>query len=116
MVNRSGASKLGCLMTLLIIAAVVYFGFNAGVRFWHYYEFKDAMQSEARYSAHRSDAVIRRRLVELADSLSLPESAQNIRIRRAHNTIYIWAEYCDHIELPLYVKEVCFSPSAQSPF
>src|SRR5882762_5702037 len=101
MVNRRGASKLGCLFTLLILAAIGYFGVNVGKHMWNYYVFKDAMQEEAHFAANRTDAVIKRRLQALVDSLGLPESAKNIRIKRSGKVILIFTEYYEHIEFPL---------------
>lgn len=116
MVNRKGSSKLGCLVSLLIFSAVIYFGVNVGTHVWRYYVFKDAMQAEAHFAAHRTDAVIKRRLQTLVDSLGLPESAKNIRIKRSGNVIIIFTEYYDHIEFPGIVKEWRFAPEATSIF
>jgi hypothetical protein len=116
MVNRRGAGKLGCLVSLLMLAAVIYFGVNVGKHMWTYYVFKDAMQEEAHFAAHRTDAVIKRRLQAKVDSLGLPESAKNIRVKRSGNVILIFTEYYDHVEFPLYVKEIHFTPQVQSIF
>lgn len=114
--KRAGASKLGCLVSLVIVGATIYFGFNIGGQLWKYYEFKDAMQEEAHFAASRTDDVIKLRLQTMADSLGLPESAKNIRVKRAGNIIFIWTEYRTQIELPGFVKEFVFSPQAQGPF
>ena len=114
--NRRGASKLGCLVMLLLVSAVGYFGVNVGRHLLKYYELKEAMRAEARYAASRSDVVIKRRLSSLVDSLGLPESARNIQVRRGDHTIWIWTEYYVHIEFPGFVKEIDFLPQAQGPF
>jgi hypothetical protein len=116
MVKRAGGSKLGCLVSLVFVGAVIYFGVNIGGQAWKYYEFKDAMQQEARHAASRSDDVIKRRLQTMVDSLGLPEGAKNIRVKRTNNMIFIWTEYFTPIEFPGFVKEINFSPQAQSPF
>lgn len=114
--SRRGASKIGCLVIALVLAAVVYFGANVGQVFWNYYQYADRMKQEARFAAHRSDAVIVRRIAVFADSLGLPEGARNVRVRRGDHLIYIWAEYYEHIELPGFVKELHFNPSATGTF
>jgi hypothetical protein len=116
MVIRRGVTALGCLVMIVIVAAIGYFGANVGRPYLRYYRFKDAMQVEARFAAQRTDAVIRRRLRALADSLRLPEGARNITVRRANSIIFIYTEYYEQVEFPGFVKEVYFSPQAQGPF
>ncbi|MBI1809320.1 MAG: hypothetical protein HYR75_05425 [Gemmatimonadetes bacterium] len=103
-------------MTLLVIAAIGYFAVNVAQVGWAYYTFLDRMRSEAIYAPHRTDTVIRRRLADLADSLNLPESAQNIQVRRTPHAIFIWADYSAHIELPGFVYELHLSPQATGAF
>lgn len=110
---RRGSSSLGCLFTLLIVAAVLYFGVNAGEVYFRYYQYKDAMRQEVRFAAHNSDAVIIRHLRAQADSLELPEGAHNVVVQRDGRHIEIEAEYYDHIELPLTVREVYLNPHAE---
>jgi hypothetical protein len=112
---RRGASSLGCLVSLLIVSAVAYFGVNAGEVYLRYYRFEDAMKQEALFASRNSDDVIVMRLRSFADSLELPEAAQHIGVRRGPHTIQVWSEYYDHIELPLTVREVHFAPRAESP-
>lgn len=111
---RRGASSLGCLVSLLVIAAIAYFGFNVAEVYLRYFEFRDAMQQEARFAARRSDADIRRRLRAKADSMGLPEAAGRVRVRRAQRHISISSEYYDNIELPLMVREVYFNPHVET--
>jgi hypothetical protein len=101
---------------LLILVAVGYFSLSIGRPVYRYVRLKDAMQHEARRAATRSDQVIRARLAGLVDSLGLPESAKNIRVRRSGRMIFIYTEYYEHIEFPGFVKEMYFSPQAQGPF
>jgi hypothetical protein len=113
---RSGASKIGCLFILLVVSAVVYFGVNIGEVYWNYYQLTDRMKAEVRFAAHRSDAVIRRRVAAFADSLGLPESAAKVTVRRGNHIIFIFSEYYVHLELPGFVREIHLSPSATGTF
>ena len=117
MVNfRRGSSSLGCLFSLLLLAAVIYFGVNVGEVYFRFYQFQDAMRQEVRFAAHNSDAVILRHLRDQADSLGLPEAAHNVSVQRDGHHIQIEAEYYEHIELPLTVREVDFNPHAEGLF
>jgi hypothetical protein len=114
--RRRGAGKLGCLFALLIVAVIGYFGEKVGVAYWKYYLFRDRMEEEARFAAHRSDAVIKRHLADFADSLGMPESAHTVIVRRGQHSIFIYSEYYQHIEMPGFVREFHFNPSATGPF
>ena len=113
---RKGVSKVGCLFVVLVLAATVYFGEKVGHAVWNYYIYRDRMVTEARFASHRTDAAIKRRIAAFADSLGLPESARNVIVRRGPNSIFIFAEYYEHIELPGFVREFHFTPSATGSF
>ena len=114
--SRRGASQLGCLFVLLLLAAIGYFGFPVGEAYWNFYQYQDRMKQEARFAVQRSDAVIRRRIALFADSLGLPAGANNVRIRRGAREIYIWAEYSVHVELPGLKRELHLNPQATGMF
>ena len=114
--QRAGRGSLGCLVTLLILAAIVYFGVNAGEVYWRFYQFQDAMRQEVRFAAHNSDNQILRHLRAQADSLGLPEAAGLVTLQRDGRHIEIESDYYEHIELPGTVKEVHFNPHAEGIF
>lgn len=117
MVARRGASTLGCLIPLLIIAIAIYFAIDFGTAYFRYYQFKDAMGQEARFSYEHTDAQITTRLSALADSLELPAGAELITIIRAPNStnVSISSDYDEVIRLPLKKERVLhFHPSGDS--
>jgi hypothetical protein len=114
--TRHGRSSLGCLVTLLLLAAVGYFGVNVGEAYFRFFQFQDAMKQEVRFAAHNTDAVILRHLRAQVDSLGLPESAGEVSLQRDGRNIEIESEYYEHIELPLIVREVHFNPRATGIF
>jgi hypothetical protein len=116
MVGRRGASSVGCLVSLLLAAAALYFGVNIGRVYWRFYQYQDAMKQEARFAARNSDDQIKAHLLSLADSLGLPESAGKVRVRRNARHISISTSYYERIELPLVVREVLFTPQAEWTF
>lgn len=114
---RPGRSSLGCLVTLLLLTAVGYFGVNAGEAWLRFYEFQDAMKQEARFASRRSDDDINHRLRAKADSLGLPpEAAKSIRVRRTTRVLRIRAEYSETIEMPLVTRELHFEPKVETSF
>jgi hypothetical protein len=114
-VNRRGASKLGCLLPLLILAVGIYFAIDFGESYFRYYQFKDAMGQEARFSSTRTDDQITAHLSAMADSLGLPPEAGTITISRGTSTITISSDYDEVIKLPMKKERVIhFHPLAAS--
>ena len=114
--SRRGRSSLGCLLTMLVLAATVYFGVNIGEVYFRFYQYQDAMRQEVRFAAHNSDQIILRHLREQADSLGLPEAAGLVTLQRDGRHIELESEYYEHVELPLTVREVHFNPHAEGIF
>lgn len=110
---RRGMGQIGCLVSLMVVAAVGYFGLGVGQVYWNYYEYRDRMQQEARFAGSRTDGVIKRRIAAYADSLGLPEAAKQVRVRRQQKHIYIWSEYYETVELPFLSKELLLSPRVE---
>ena len=113
---RAGTSRLGCLVGLLLLVTIVYFGFNIGEVYFRFYRLKDAMEQEVRFAETRDDDAIRTRLAAVVDSLGLPGAAGNVRIQRGPNRIVISSDYTEHVELPLFVREFHFAPRAVRSF
>lgn len=113
--SRRGTGRLGCLVSLLLVVTVAYFGFNIGEVYVRFYRLRDAMAQEARFAQTRDDDTIRRRLAAIVDSLGLPEEAARIQIRREARRLVITTSYTEHVELPLFVREFRFNPEVIRP-
>jgi hypothetical protein len=114
-VSRRGATNLGCLLPLLIVAIAVYFALDFGQVYFRAYQFKDAMTSEANFATTLTDEAITRRLVALADSLQLPPGAELITIVRSPRSITISSDYDEIIQLPMKKERVIhFHPQASA--
>ena len=115
MKRRRGASSLGCLFTLLIVVAAVYFGLNIGQVYFRYYEFQDDMKQAIRFAGGLNNQRILTRLRAQADSLGLPSDAQDITIKRDVDSISVETQYYERIELPGYRRDQLFHPRAKGP-
>jgi len=112
--NRRGSSSTGCLLTMLVFSAVLYYGINIGEVYWRYYQYQDEMRSQARLAPSLNDGVIRRRLLLTVDRLGLPPEAQKIQTKRTAKPrqITIQSEYEEEVRLPLFNHTFHFRPSA----
>jgi hypothetical protein len=115
-VNRGGASRLGCLVGVLLVVAIAYFGFNIGEVYLRFFRLRDAMEQEARFAHNRSDDAIRLRIAALVDSIGLPDEAGRLTIIRNNSRIMISSDYSEHVELPLLVREFKFAPQVVRTF
>jgi hypothetical protein len=79
---RRGGGGFGCLVALLILGVLFWAGVTLGKPWFRYQQFKDEMQTNARFGQSQSDSTILARLRAVADSLELPPSAKKIVIKR----------------------------------
>ena len=112
--NRRGSSTTGCLVTLMIFSAALYYCVHIGEVYWRYYQFQEEMRSEARLAPSLTDGVIRRRLLITIDELDLPAEAQKITIKRISRPpqITIESEYTEEVHLPLFRHAFRLHPRA----
>jgi hypothetical protein len=119
--NRSGKSRLGCLFTIFLFAAVVYVGLNVGEVYWRYYRLADYVREQVDFAPALTDDVIQRRLIAFSDSLGLDLGPRDWVIRRSWSPkeITIRAQYEDSIVITVLgmrkVWKVRFQPNAHAP-
>ena len=106
---------MGCLFSLLIVAATIYFGVNIGEAYWRYYEYEDEMRQIVAFAPRTPNETLIMKLRATADSLNLPPDAGRISVRRSETMIGIEADYYEHVELPMYVRDIHFHPHAEGP-
>ena len=113
--NRRGKSRLGCLIWLLVLSVVGYYGFAIGQQYLTYYQMLDEMQVQARFAKDLDDDVIRRRLVTKANELDLPIEARQFVIRRREGAreVVITTSWPVFLEVPFYAYRTTFRPTAR---
>lgn len=114
--RRRGGSNIGCLISLLILAVVLFYGINIGELYWRYYQLLDAIKSQARVAPSLTDETIRRRLILQVEELGLPPDASKFTIRRSGRTrlITIETEYTESVDLPFFNHTFRFHPKAEA--
>ncbi|HEU4762708.1 MAG TPA: hypothetical protein VFS74_10345 [Gemmatimonadales bacterium] len=112
---RRGSSTLGCLVSLALFVAALYYGVNIGEVYIKYYQLLDEMQSQARLAPSLSDAVIQRRILDKVDELGLPDEAQNVSVTRSSRParIVIETRYSETLHLPLITPTFHLHPRAE---
>ena len=115
--SRRGGSTPGCLVSLAIFVAAVYYGIHFGEPWFRYYQLLDEMRVSARLAPTLSDGVIHRRLEAKADELGLPEEAHKFQISRSGKPrkITITTQYSEKVVVPLFTHTFIFTPTAEEP-
>jgi hypothetical protein len=113
-----GASTMGCLLSLLVLVAVLYYGVNIGEVYFRYYRILDEIQTQARIAAALDNGTIQRRIADAIQDIGLPEdAASNLQITRSltPRQITIETEYSETVHLPLFVHTFTLHPKATEP-
>jgi hypothetical protein len=116
--DRRGASTMGCLLSLLVLVAVLYYGVNIGEVYFRYYRMLDEMQGQARIASALDNGTIQRRLASAIQEIGLPDDASsNLQITRSATPreIIIETDYSETVNLPLFVHTFHLHPKATEP-
>lgn len=116
--DRSGSSTIGCLLSLLVLVAVLYYGVNIGEVYFRYYRLLDEMQGQARVAAALDNGTIQRRIGSAIQEIGLPDDASNnLQITRSATPreIVIETDYAETVNLPLFVHTFHLHPKATEP-
>ncbi|HJP55997.1 MAG TPA: hypothetical protein VJ847_03120 [Gemmatimonadales bacterium] len=115
--RTAGSSNVGCLISLLLFVAALYYGVSIGELYWRQYQLLDEMRTQARLAPTLPDPVIRRRLLTKAEELELPAAARSFRITRGGSPrqIVIETQYSDSVNLFLLHRGFVFHPRAAEP-
>jgi hypothetical protein len=112
--GRLGGSTFGCLVSLVLFLAALYYGAQIGQVYLRYYRLQDAMRFHAHVARTMLDnAVIDRRLTAAADSILGQQP--RFRIERGPRRITIQTEYSERVELPFLSHTVVLRPRAEAP-
>ncbi len=100
-----------------LIGAAVYVGYLVVPVYWAYYQFQDAVESEARIQSYttKSESDIRDTVWKKAKDLDLPlKSEDDIKVQRAGSGVAISTQYTVHIDIPVHPFDLNFQPSTQN--
>ena len=109
---------MGCLISLVVLVAVLYYGVNIGVVYFRYYRLVDEMGTQARLAAALDNGTIQRRIGEAVHEIGLPDDASNnLQITRSAmpRQITIETTYNESVHLPLFNHTFRLHPKATEP-
>ena len=113
--GRRGASSTGCLISILVFVALLYYAFHIVPVYLRYYRLLDEIQQQSHLAAAIDDGTIARRIVAEAQDIGLPDAvAANLRVVRSAmpRQITIETSYSETVKLPLFHHTFTFHPRA----
>jgi hypothetical protein len=115
-VARRGATKLGCLVQLLVLAAVVHFGWPIAQVYLRHERFKDAVEQIVRMHAQKPIPEIRQRIQATADSLEMPEDAGIAMVKKQSGKTIVESHYDVTFILPGTTRDKHFEVKVQASY
>ncbi len=114
--NQRGEGRVGFVITLAIALTAVYLGVKFVPVRVNAYEFREALREEAMYvSVHRDNDQALKRIMEKAESLKIPLSADDVKIRRTESEVVITAHYQKPIDLKVTTYTYKFDAELRAP-
>lgn len=91
------------LIKLVIAGLLVHACWKGGTAYWRFYMFKDGVQAAVLFAGGRSEADIRKRVIEIAKELEIPVDPETVEVRREEYHTFVNTAYTERIELvPTY--------------
>lgn len=103
------------IISLAIVAAAFYVGWNLLPPYFNNYKFEDAIAEEARLNTYtaKSENDIREAVYKKAKDLDIPITTDQIVVHREGSAVSISVEYTVHVELPIHPVDLKFHPSSK---
>ena len=87
------------LLTLLIVAALLWAGFHTVPVYLRYFQFDEAVEEVARFAGTRSEEEVRQRVLELADEYEVPLAAEDLVVQKIRGNTEIALAYVERVEV-----------------
>src|SRR5574338_669400 len=101
------------VIELLVALVLIYAGWHAGVAYFHYYQFTDAIGELALFAGTSTEDQLKERVVQLAQQYKIPLDPSVITIHTNPDVTQITAPYTERVNLlPNYVYDWKLEPKA----
>lgn len=93
------------LLSLVIVAGIVYAGYHVGLSWFHYQQFKDGVSETALFGADKPDDALKDRVIGIAQDNGIDLDRDDITIKRFGTVVEIHTSYSDVVQvLPHYTR------------
>jgi hypothetical protein len=98
------------LLALVIVAALVYAGWNVGVAWSHYRKFQDDVRNVALFGNDKSDDDLKAQVMDLASRNQVPLEPEAVAVSRRAGEVTIEAHYSELVKIaPCYAHRFDFT-------
>jgi len=114
--GERGEGRVGFLITLIVVAIVIFLGVKVVPVRIAAYEFRDVLREEARYGAVRNnDATVAERILQRAVELEIPLEKKNLEVKRTQAQMIISARYEQPIDFKVTKYIYKFNETEKAP-
>ena len=114
--SQLGSSRLKAVAWTAILAAFVYVCIRVVPLYFNDYQFRDAMQTAARFASvnRQSPEDIRKNLLKEAEKAEMPIRLEDIKVSSRGGRVDIEANYSVTVDLHVYQWTLHFHPTASN--
>ena len=116
--SEKGGSKLKALLTLAILAALVFAASQIIPPYFAKYQFQDAIETESRFALtgypKRNQDDIQNEIFKKAQDLGIPVTRDDIHVDMTTGTVDISVDYSVPVDLKVYQFTLQFHPHADN--
>ena len=114
--RQRGGAKFRALISLLILAALVYVGVKVIPVYFANYQLQDKMVTEARYATvnRRTDDELKDLIFKEIQERDIPARREDIRVETSQRGVRLSVEYNVTVDLKVYQWQIHFNPSVDS--
>ncbi len=97
-----GEGRVGCVLWLALLAAVVLVAWKAVPVKIQSAEFESFAEEQAKFAGAQTAEQITRRIIQRADDMDVPLDPKNLEVRKGRDRIRIHYSYTVPLEFPFY--------------
>lgn len=102
------------VIQLVVAAVLIYAGYHAGVAYFHYYQFTDAIGELALFAGNSTGEQIKERVLKLAQQYEIPLDPDAVTVHTDVDVTEITAPYTEPVQLlPNYLYDWKLEPKAR---
>jgi len=106
--------QLRSIITLLILAAAVYVGFQVVPVYYNNFAYQDFVDNQVRIDCYtnRSADEVATTMLKKANNMGIPLTPEDIKVTRGAASLSVSIKYAVHIDLPFHPIDLTFNPAA----
>ena len=114
--NEEGKGSVGCMLSLVVMAIVLFIAFKAGPPYYNNYNLEGELKSTVSRMSARSlkEEFVIKNLIHIAENYNIVLTKKNIKIGRFGGKLYIEIDYTVPIDFLILQRELHFKMREES--